>query len=208
MRARRGIVGLALLLCGALGLSVFPLACSDVECEPGTLRMEATLPPELAEDVVVVELAFELGGRVVHQQALPVAPGARLAQADVTIPGGYPAGQPVVITAVAKRADGAPVGTWFAAEVLPSGCAAFAFPLVPGTLADGGSLDGGGFFQDAGAVDVSRDATVSVDGAPADAASDDALPLDASLGDASPADASPADAEVDAQPSLDAPALP
>lgn len=155
----------ALTVCGALCL---PTACSDVDCTNGTVRIVATVPAEALTGVFAVDVAFESAGTTIHTQRLLLAAGTAKAQADIVIPGGYPAGKKITVTGVAKRMTAAgeePAATWFASQEFPFGCTGFVFTLFPTSLMDGGVAEGGILFPD-GAVVVPADAGITDTSAP------------------------------------------
>lgn len=168
-----------LAICGIVFL---PVACSEADCTDGTVRIVATVPAEAAAGVVAVDVSFAVGGNTIHSQRLPLPAGTTTVQADVIIPGGYPKGQRVVVTAVAKSGSAAgetAVATWFASEEFPSGCIGFVFTLFASNVMDGGVYEGGILLSDASAVvdslgdSIVSDAASVQDGpAPADTATD------------------------------------
>lgn len=182
-------------------LLILPVACSEVDCTSNTVRIVATVPAEVAAGVVAIDLQFEVDGASIHTQRLDVVAGSTTAKADIVIPGGYPTEKRVVVTAVAKRASGEVVATWYASEVFPFGCTGFVFTLFPSMITDAGVLEGGTLFpdgsisQDARLGDAAPD-TRSIDALviPDSGTSADALKLDALI----PADAQADDASIDA----------
>jgi len=148
------------------GLVVLPVACSDVDCTDGTVRIVASVPAEIAAGVVAVDVSFAVAGNTIYSQRLPVPAGKTTVEADVLIPGpvGYPKGQRVFVTAVAKRGAGeseTAVATWFASEEFPAGCIGFVFTLFASTTMDGGVSEGGALFSDASfVVDALPDSSV------------------------------------------------
>ncbi len=183
------------LLALLVTLAALPVACSDSECTNGTVRMDIAVPSTAA--AAAVDVAFEVAGQVVHSQRLPITDGASSVSADIVLPGGYPAGQNVVVTAVAKRLEAGkevPVATWFAAQIFPKGCIGFVVSLFPTNMGDGGGSDAIFSFPDAGPID----ANPAVDGATPDASGDarqgDGADVDGATQDA----AGTADADVDA----------
>ncbi|MDX2022706.1 MAG: hypothetical protein SF187_20900 [Deltaproteobacteria bacterium] len=155
-----------------VALALLPAGCSDEECTSGTVRVAATIPAEVAAGVTAVDVSFEIAGQLVHMQRLPVSPGAAQVEADITLPGGYPAGKRVVVTAVAKRGDVA-VATWFASQEFPAGCIGFVFNLFPGSTMDGGTSEGGVLYIDGGAFEGGVDGNTA-DGGATDGAVDGA----------------------------------
>ncbi len=127
------------------GASVWPLACSDAECTTGTVRIEAALPEAIAGQATAVDVVFERGGQVIRMERLPVAPGVSQVRADITFPDGYPAGDRVVVSAVAKRLDAGAetaIAKWSATETFPNGCIGFVMTLFAPQTADGSVSDG------------------------------------------------------------------
>jgi hypothetical protein len=197
------LVSCALSFCLAIcGLVVLPVACSEADCTDGTVRIVATVPAEVAAGVTAVDVSFAVAGKTIHSQRLLVPPGKTTVEADVLIPSGYPKGQRVVVTAVAKSGTGAgesAVATWFASEEFPSGCIGFVFTLFAGNVMDGGVYEGGALFSDAlPVVDALRDsstpdtAAVPDAAAPADTATDSlAAPPADTAADSSGADTAP-----------------
>lgn len=183
------------LLALVVAMAALPVACSDSECTNGTVRMDIAVPASSA--AAAVDVAFEIAGQVVHSQRLPITDGASSVSADIVLPGGYPAGQNVMVTAVAKRLEGGqevPVATWFAAQIFPAGCIGFVVSLFPTNMADGGGSDATFIFPDAAPIDASP----AGDGATSDAMGD-ALEGDGAVGDGATQDtAATADADVDA----------
>ena len=151
--------------------AVWPLACADTDCTTGTVRFDATLPESVAGQAMAVDVVFEQGGQVIRMQRLPLAPGALRVSADINFPEGYPAGDNVSVSAVAKRLDAGletPVATWSGTETFPSGCVGFVVTLYSPQQADSGSPDATQTLPDARA----EDAPVLPDAPPADTSRD------------------------------------
>jgi hypothetical protein len=175
--------------------SIFPFGCADTECTTGTVRIEATLPESVAGQAMAVDVTFQRAGQVIRTQRVPVGLGASRVTADISFPDGYPAGDVVMVTAVARRLDAAEtaLANWFTTETFPKGCVGFVITLFA-PQADGSTADGSSSSSDASAMDAPvledvrsadtrRDAMTG--GAPdargADSALDAAL-LDATVG--------------------------